>query len=258
MGRLLERLLVASLIVAGVGGVAEARRGGGAFVLINTGDTIIHIKDLPKEATLDTSLVSDPGAGAPHVFNKLGYRHERFGLFWFDLWRWDGEFVVYDGDTYISISDEMAAELGESVPWRYHLPDGLLILIAVAYFVLIGRRRRRVKTGFVIAGFMLVVAIAFFFMGLTWELGIPLAIAVHHGFSARAAMRAVDDDETDPGDDVPSRAPQASAPRAAVGTPPPGPRTSQPIVIERPPVVVAPPIVPMRPDDTADGPKLLR
>jgi hypothetical protein len=251
------RLLVAWVFVVGLGGIAEARRGGGAFVVINTGDTIIHIKDLPQEATLDTSLLGDPAAGTPQVFNKLGYRHERFGVFWFDLWRWDGEFVLYDGDTYISISDEMAAELGESVPWRYHLPDGLLILIAVAYFALIGRRRRRVKTGFVIAGFMLALAIAFFVMGLTWEFGIPLAIAVHHGFSARAAMRAVDDEEPEVSTEPPApRAAQPSAPRAAIGTPPP--RPSQPIVVEQPSIVTAPPVVPMRPDDSADGPKLLR
>jgi hypothetical protein len=245
----MRALLVALAFVVGSGGIAEAGRGGDAFVVINTGDTIIHIKDLPTQATLDTSLLEEPGRG--HVFNKLGYRHERLGVFWFDLWRWDGEFVLYDGDTYLSISDEMAAELGESVPWRYHLPDGLLILIAVAYFALIGRKRRRVKTGFVIAGFMLVVSIAFFFMGLTWEFGIPLAIAVHHGLSARAAMRAVDDDEEATHEAPAEEAPPRRAAPAAVGTP-------QPIVVERAAVAAAPPSVPMRADDSVDGPKLLR
>lgn len=251
------RLLVVCVFVVGLGGTAEARRGAG-FVVINTGDAIIHIKDLPKDKSLDTSLIEDrPTFGRSHVFDKLGYRHERFGVFWFDLWRWDGEFVLYDGDTYISISDEMADELGGSVPWRYHVPDGLLILVAVAYFVLIGRRRRKVKTGFVIAGVMFALAIAFLIMGLTWEFGIPLAIAVHHAFSARAAMRANDAEAPDepahdvaPADDAPPP-PRSSAPRVAVDTGP-----SQPIVIERLPDAAG--AVPMRVDNSVDGPKLLR
>ena len=272
----MRALLIAVVLVVGAGGVAEARRGGGA-VIINTGDDILHIRDLPNADVLQSA--DDPDSevlGDRMVFGKLGYRYERFGVFWMDIWRWDGEFVLYSGDTYVSIDDEMVEALGgASVPWRYRLPDGLLILIAAAYLGFIGRRKRSAKSALIIAGVLAAISGVLFLLGLTWEFGIPLVIAMHHAIAARAAIKHAPEEEAaaEPAAPAPVRVSRPSQPpplqrpsqRMATGTPPPvtssgehaiPSRPSQPIVIER--ATTAPGVVPMRADDSVDGPKLLR
>ena len=268
----MRALLIAVVMVVGLGRTAEARRGGGA-VIINTGDDILHIRDLPQ-VDLDAVTVDDPEVLADRVvFGKLGYRYERFGVFFMDIWRWDGEFVLYSGDTYVPIDDEMLGLVGgASVPWRYRLPDGLLILLAVAYLAFIGRRKRSAKSALIIAGVLAAISIAFFFMGLTWEFGIPLVIAMHHAIAARSAIKNAPPEEEVAEPAAPARpsrpmSTSGSGPLVAKGTPPPvrepsGPhaaipsRPSQPLVVERP--STAPAVVPMRADDSVDGPKLLR
>lgn len=262
----MRALLIAVALVVGLGSPAEARGGGGA-VIINTGDDIMHIRDLPK-ADLDAFTIDDPEVLSDRmVFGKLGYRYERFGVFWLDLWRWDGEFVLYSGDTYVPIDGEMLALVGgASVPWRYRLPDGLLIVLAIGYLAFIGRRKRSAKSALIIAGVLAAISLAFFFMGLTWEFGIPLVIAMHHAIAARSAIKNAPPDEEDAVAEQPAR-PVSTGPTMAKGTPPPlrepsGPhvaiptRPSQPLVIER--ASTAPVVVPMRADDSVDGPKLLR
>jgi hypothetical protein len=249
-------LLIAVALVVGIGGTAEARRGGGV-VVINTGDDIFHVRDLsPDEAAM---------AG----FSKLGYRYELFGVFWFHLWRWDGEFVVYDGSTYAPIDDEQLAQLGGgSVPWRYHLPDGLLLILAAIELVIITRTKRRLKTTLAIGCGLLVVSAAFYFMGLDWEFLIPLCLALHHIIGSYFSLKL--QRERDEAAAVTAEVVRATSTPAAETSgriarpsrPPPladdvvASRPSQPIVIERP--TTAPLVVPMRADDKSEGPKLLR
>ncbi|MDQ3335012.1 MAG: hypothetical protein M4D80_07615 [Myxococcota bacterium] len=269
----MRALLIAVVLVVGSGDIAEARRGGGA-VLINTGDDILHIRDLSVDDR-DAYTIADPSSEVPGegiFFGKLGYRYERFGVFFMDIWRWDGEFVLYSGDTYVTIDDEMLALVGgASVPWRYRLPDGLLILIAAAYLGFIGRRKRSAKSALIIAGVLAVISLVFFLLGLTWEFGIPLVIAAHHAIAARSAMKHAPEEEavveeapapvrvSRPSQPPPVR-PSRPMPK---GTPPPvsqsgeyASRPSQPIVVDRP--STAPVVVPMRADESVDGPKLLR
>lgn len=249
-------LLIAMALVIGSMGTAEARRGGGLVVIV-TGDAIEHIRDL------------DAKQAAAIGYGKLGYHYQRFGVFWLDLWRDSGEFCVYSGDTYVPLTDEEVAALGgASVPWRYHLPEGLIILVALAYYFLIGRRKRRVKTAFILAGVFAVIALVFFLQGLTWEFMIPLGLALHHALTARAAMKRGDHDEAPATTETPRESPPpvAARPSRPLGTPPPvapspvpppdPSRPSQPLVIER--ASTAPAAVPMREDQSVDGPKLLR
>ena len=269
----MRALLIAVALVVGVGGTAEARRGGGA-VVINTGDDVFHIRDLTPEQA------------AAVGFSKLGYRYELFGVFWFHLWRWDGEFVVYDGTVYASLDDDQLAALGGgSVPWRYHLPDGLLLVLAGIELVIITRTKRRLKTTLVIGGALVVISGAFYLMGLDWEFLIPLFLGGHHLVGSYFAVKKQREKEAEaavaaevvrasatayateasgrhsrPDVDVnrdPGRHTRPTSPGgvavldAAVAA-----RPSQPIVVERPPT--APAAVPMRTDDSVDGPKLLR
>lgn len=267
----LRVLLTAWVLVLVTSNSAEARRGGGGgIVIINTGDDIVHVRDLGEVKVTGIAPAADLGLGLPIEglgeevgLRKLGYRYQRFGLFWFDLWRWDGEFVLYEGDTYLPIDDEMVAQLGgASVPWRYRLPDGFLIVVAGLYLWLIGRRKRKVKTTFIIAAVFAAMSAAFFFMGLTWEFLIPLGLALHHALSARSAMKHAADE---PVEDTPAEVPETrvvsapptrpSKPPVATGKPAPA-RPSQPLVIQ--PTSTPPAAVPVREDKSVDGPTFLR
>ncbi len=302
------RLALGSVVVALVLLVAarpaEARRGGGGgIVVINTGETIIHIRDLP------------PVTAAVLGYSKLGYKHALFGLFWFDLWRWDGEFVVYnDGGSSIEaealadlgpdipafssgthdapIDDAQLDELGgASTPWRYHFPEGLLIILALIELLVITKTRRPLKVTLAIGGTMLVIALAFFLKGLTWEFMIPAFLGLHHILGSRWAMQrqaerdartaereaarearpAAQDASEDDGEVVPRRSrPDLEARLARPSQPAarphvPGPlvqdaarmrRPSHPLVIERP--QTAPVEAPIVHDPSVEGPKLLR
>lgn len=272
----MRALLIAVLLVVGVGGTAEARRGGGA-VVFNSGQDIIPIRDLTADET----------AGAVG-FTKLGYKHDLIGVFWQDIWRWGGEFVVYDGGTtYAPLDDEQLAYFGNpSVPWRYHLPPGLLIILALIELAVITKQRRRLKMVLSIGGVLALIAGAFYLMGLDWEFLIPLFLAGHHVIGSYFALKLQREAEEREAERVRSAAIAAAAPvqegwpptmpddmttssgrhkrPSAVGTPPPArgddaatvSRPSQPIVIER--ATTAPAVVPMKTDDSVEGPKLLR
>jgi len=175
-------LLIAIALLVGTGGVANAK----GLVVINTGDDILHLRDL------------DADKAAMVGYGKLGYRYDLFGVFWVDIWRSDGEFVVYEGSTYSPITDEELEMLGgASVPWRYHLPEGLLIILALIELAIVSRTRRKVKTAFILGGILVAFAILIFFKGLTWEFMIPLLLGLHHILTGYSAMkRAPEEDET--------------------------------------------------------------
>ena len=268
--------LIAIALVMGLGGTANAGRGA---VLITSGDEILFIRDLSVDA------------GRIVGYGKLGYHYDYVGVFWIDLWRSGGEFCVYSGDTYVPLEDDELESLGgASVPWKYHLPPGLIILAAMAIFGAMTRARRRLTLVFAVAGAMALVAVLFFFKGLDWEFMIPGGLALYFAISAYFAVKKQREQEalelamtptsmrmsaqqiateasTTSGEhraQRPSQPPSQSQAGAvtspaqqiaAVGTPAPV-RPSQPLVVERPSGQQA--SVPMRADDSVDGPKLLR
>ena len=66
--------------------------------------------------------------------------NERFGLFFVDLWRWDGEFVITDIRGYEPIPADQLAKFDKAqVPLSYHLPPGLLMLLAIAAALMLPR-----------------------------------------------------------------------------------------------------------------------
>lgn len=272
---MLRALVVAVGLVLAWSSPAHA---GKVPIVIVSGDDIEHLRDL------------DPAQAAQHGYRKLGYHYERVGVFWLDVWRWDGEFVVYEHDTYAPISDDDAAALGASVPWRYRLPEGLIIIAALIELAIIGRKKRSIKTAMVAGSILVVLAGAFVLMGLTWEFAIPLLLGLHHlltGYSrlktlreqtALAAasqphMRVADIDAAASGvlrasqsasqSASPSGSHRASPSASQSGAMRARPsqsmavpsRPSQPIVVERP---TTEPGAPLRKDDSVDGPKLLR
>lgn len=113
---------------------AQAGRG---IMLITSGDSITHVADLDPEAakTLDAEL--GPGVA-------VGYKYEQFGLFFVEVWSWNGEFVLFRDDEYWDVDDEvLAAAAGVSSvselskPLTYTVPPGLVViaLLVVGFVV---------------------------------------------------------------------------------------------------------------------------
>jgi hypothetical protein len=96
-----------------------------AQILITHGDAIKHIGDVK----------TNPLQGQPLPANKVGFKYSHFGVFWADLWTWDGTYCLYSGNDYWALQPaEAAALLGVreselSKPFLYTFPLGLLILV---------------------------------------------------------------------------------------------------------------------------------
>ena len=118
--------LVALATVLATPDTAEARRGP---VLITHGDSIKHIADLP--AALREEARAE-GKTPPAV----GWVHEQFGVFWLDVWTWNGRLCLYTDEGYMdNIPPAALAELAgisESElkpPFLYHFPPGLMLIV---------------------------------------------------------------------------------------------------------------------------------
>jgi hypothetical protein len=84
---------------------AEARKG---IPIINTGDVIYRVADLPAELAANPEL-----AGW-----ALGYKASHFGLFWADVWCWDKQLVAFKGDSYSDLEPALRAQLEAQFPWN--------------------------------------------------------------------------------------------------------------------------------------------
>ena len=118
---------------------AEARRG---IVLINHGDAIKEIGSVSDEHR--QAIIDEIG-----VTPQVGFIHQRFGLFYLDLWTWDGRYCMFSGEQYWELNPEQAAELlGLSVadlqtPLLYRMPPGLgIAVLVVAIFAAVKIRER--------------------------------------------------------------------------------------------------------------------
>ncbi len=172
--------ILALTIVLALGTPAEAR----GIVIINTGDDILYLKDLQPDDARDTG------------FTKLGYHYERFGVFWLDMWRWGGEFCVYNGDSYAPLTAEDLEMLGGArLPFDYHVPPGLVIIGGIGLFALFGAMRKSrlaVAIGVAEVG----VAALFFAKGLTWQVAIPAAVGTLNIVASWQALRDPDFDRS--------------------------------------------------------------
>jgi hypothetical protein len=116
-----------------------------------------------------------------------------------------------------------------------------------------------VKTVFILAGAFALIAILFFAKGLDWEFMIPGGVAIWLALAGYITLKrqashelelSTSDVEPEPAATPPSQPPPP------VHVPPVDAAPSQPLVVQRAPT--QPASVPMRADDNADGPKLLR
>jgi hypothetical protein len=101
-------------------------------VLITRGDSFSHL----GEMTAKNGPAPMPGIDRMSV----GYKYSYVGVFWLDLWRYDGEYCLYQDKEYVPIPKELAAvflgvkEDQISEPFFYHLPPGLIIVGVLVVF----------------------------------------------------------------------------------------------------------------------------
>jgi hypothetical protein len=120
-------LVVAGLLTVCCSQTAHARRG---FFLITTGNTVKHLGDVTPERQAEMREATEQMDKV-----RVGYLHDRFGVFWVDVWTWGGEYVLYnDSDTVWEIDEADAAALMGAPsgqlrkPFFYTVPPGLVVL----------------------------------------------------------------------------------------------------------------------------------
>lgn len=122
------RQLFVILAAAGgwlAGGPAEASAKG--IILITTGDQIRELGPIAPSAR---------GTLPPQA--KVGYKNDHFGLFWMDIWTWNGGYCVYMAEGYEPIDEATAQRLlgapgvPITTPFFYRYPLMLLILASIA------------------------------------------------------------------------------------------------------------------------------
>jgi hypothetical protein len=120
--------LVALLWVCMAAGTAHAGKG---FMLITSGDEIRKVGDLVGEFKAEADAELGPGV-------EVGYMYEQFGLFFLEVWTWDGKYVLFRDDEYWEpTEDELKEIAGVSAledlgkPWQYSFPPGLLVVVAL-------------------------------------------------------------------------------------------------------------------------------
>jgi len=140
------------LLLLGVVLFFSSRAEAGGLIVYHYGEDVVDLGEITEEYK---EAVSAEAGGAV----KVGYVHNAFGLFWLDIWTWDGRFCIYRGDQYWEIDAEQAAVfLGEpdvhlGNPIFYTFPPGLLVLIALAalfatYKIISARNNKKLQALF--------------------------------------------------------------------------------------------------------------
>jgi hypothetical protein len=120
--------LVALAVVLGVWMLPSKAEAKG-FVLITHGDGVKHLADVSAE--MKDSVRKATGQDG----TKVGYCHSYFGVFWIDLWTWNGHHCLYKDRTVWKLEPSEAADLLKvdqkklSKPFTYMFPPGLVIIV---------------------------------------------------------------------------------------------------------------------------------
>lgn len=142
--RLLARIVLLPLMALAVASLWTATAEAGGLILITTGNTIKHVAEVADQ--MKPVVRSVTGTSTNY---HVGFLHERFGVYWIDLWTWGGEYVLYDDseeDLWSLDTEETAAVMGTtpdklSKPIFYTFPPGLLALGAIGAVSLVVKTR---------------------------------------------------------------------------------------------------------------------
>ena len=121
--------LLALLLVCFAG--ERSAHAGKGFLLITSGDEIRKVADLKPE--FKELADQEMGAGI-----QIGYMYQHFGLFFLEVWTWDGKYVLFRDDEYWDPPEaELAQMAGVSSvedlgkPWQYTFKPGLLAIVVL-------------------------------------------------------------------------------------------------------------------------------
>ncbi|MDB4961630.1 MAG: hypothetical protein JWP01_1629 [Myxococcales bacterium] len=257
-------MTLAVLVMTFEAAPAEAfgRRGG--LVVVNYGEDVELIRPLDKPLHGTSELGEELWLG------KLGYKYTRFGLFWLDLWRWDGRFIAYDGEDsfgnggyYVELTEDEVEELGGArAPIGYWLPPLLLVILAGIELLIVSRRKRTARFALIAGVVFLVLGLILLLLGLGPAVMIPGFLGLYHIAAAflSPAVPAADDldaETTEPEEPpTPRPRPIERVPVPRVETDPfRAPPQHAPIHVER---LSQPVVAPIAVDPNAAAPKLLR
>ena len=118
-----------SLLLTALPVEAPAPVVAGVPLLITHGDTVKKVADIPedrKELVRTATGEADLG---------VGYRYSYFGIFWLDLWTWDGKFCLSRDLNVLELDEEQFQMLigkptsDYSPPWLYRFPLGLVLVV---------------------------------------------------------------------------------------------------------------------------------
>jgi hypothetical protein len=132
IGRMIHRILPLVALLFVCFAAERSAHAGKGFLLITSGDEIRKVADLKPEFKEMADEELGPGV-------EVGYKYEHFGLFFLEVWAWDGKYVLFREDEYWDPSEAEVAEMAgvSSVdelgkPWQYTFKPGLLIIVVLA------------------------------------------------------------------------------------------------------------------------------
>jgi len=137
MIRSLGFVVLCLLFMLGSAGEVQAQAHAGIPIVWGSGETIAHVGELPNEIKreIDRELQADVA---------IGFIYNHAHLFWIEAWNSNGRFVLYEGDQYWELEDNVWREILGDVPaekfspplsYRFPLLIPILICIAVGYGV---------------------------------------------------------------------------------------------------------------------------
>jgi hypothetical protein len=97
---------------------------------IGFGEKISYLRELPADTR-------ESGRAALNGDVAIGLLYEHLYVFWFDLWTWNGRYVMYRGNRYWPLTDDNLVELlgpeqfrSLGKPLAYRFPTGLSGIVA--------------------------------------------------------------------------------------------------------------------------------
>ena len=127
------------LVLVGVTSFCNEAQAKGIPIFFGWGETISHVRDLPSEVKQEAR--QELGRDV-----AVGFKYNRFHIFWLDIWTWGGSHVLYSGDDFWEptptgwkelLGGEGSASLGK--PFLYRFPLGLTLLGSVVVVAVLGK-----------------------------------------------------------------------------------------------------------------------
>jgi hypothetical protein len=118
---------------------------GAAFSLSPSPARAVPILITQGETVSEMGQVQPKHRNLPLPAMNVGFKYSYFGIFWLDLWTWDGTWCLHNGNQYWPLNAAQAAEfLGTSeselsTPFLYKFPLGLDIIAGIIVFACLKR-----------------------------------------------------------------------------------------------------------------------